>query len=185
MELIERTDEEIVRDVQRGDGEAFGILVFRYQPKLSRYARKFLFRGDDINDIVQDTFIKAYTNIKSFDVERRFSPWIYRIAHNVFVNAGRDSLRNRAHFSIFDADVLFPSPVAVEKADDAAKHEEMKRMLDTSLAAIDKKYREPLVLYYFEDLDYKTIADVLQIPMSTIATRIKRGKSMLEKIIKP
>ena len=159
-------------------------MVLRYQPKLARYARKFLFRGDDIDDLVQDAFLKAYTNIQSFDATRRFSPWIYRIAHNVFVNAGRDSTRDRANFSLFDVDVLFPHPIAVEKADSVATHEEMKRMLDVSLGLLEAKYREPLILYYFEDLDYKTISQVLQIPMSTIATRIKRGKSMLEKTVK-
>ena len=66
-----------------------------------------------------------------------------------------------------------------------AKHEEMKRMLDASLGLLDPKYREPLVLYYFEDLDLKSISQVLHIPVSTIATRIKKGKLMLGKIVKP
>lgn len=184
MESTEKTDEVIAREVQNGNGDAFGVLVLRYQPKLARYARKFLFRDDDIADLVQDTFIKAYTNIRSFDADRRFSPWIYRVAHNIFVNAGRDSKRDRANFSLFDVDVLFAHPIAREKADDRAKHEEMKKMLDTSLGTIEAKYREPLVLYYFEDMDYKTISEVLRVPMSTVATRIKRGKALLEKIVK-
>ncbi len=173
------------REVQKGGREAFGVLVLRYQPKLARYARKFLFHGDDVADLVQDVFIKAYTNIQGFDPSRRFSPWIYRIAHNIFVNALRDSAKDRANFSLFDADVLFPHPVADEKTDDHAKREEMRRMLDAPLGSLDPKYREPLVLYYFEDLDYKTISQILQVPVSTIATRIKRGKLMLGKIIKP
>ena len=82
----ERTDEEVAALVQKGDIDSFRILVERYDPKLTRYAKRFFFHGDDGKDIVQEVFIKAYVNIKSFDTARRFSPWIYRIAHNEFVN---------------------------------------------------------------------------------------------------
>lgn len=181
---MERTDEDIARAVQKGDRDAFGVLVLRYEPKLARYARKFLFRSDDSADLVQDIFIKAYTNIQGFNPARRFSPWIYRIAHNVFLNALRDSAKDRANFSLFDADVLFPNPAAGEKADDHAKHEEMKRLIGASLDALDAKHREPLVLYYFEDLDYKTISQILHIPISTIAARVKQGIVLLGKTIK-
>jgi len=85
--MTEETDEAIALRVQGGDGEVFGELIERYQAKLSRYARKFLLDPDDAADIVQDIFIKSYQNIQSFDATRRFSPWIYRIAHNEFVNA--------------------------------------------------------------------------------------------------
>jgi RNA polymerase sigma-70 factor (ECF subfamily) len=182
---VEQTDKDIAREVQEGGREAFGVLVLRYQPKMARYARKFLFRGDDVADLVQDIFMKAYANIQSFDVRRRFSPWIYRIAHNIFLNAMRDNAKDRANLSLFDVDVLFPHPIAKEKTDDGAKREEMKRMLDTSLGSLAPKYREPIVLYYFEEFDYKTISQILQIPVSTIATRIKQGKLMLGKTVNP
>jgi len=182
---LEQTDEAIAREVQKGDREAFGLLVLRYQPKMARYARKFLFRNDDVADIVQDIFIKAYTNLKGFDPSRRFSPWIYRIAHNIFLNAIRDGARDRANYSLFDVDVMFPHPESREKADDQAKHDEVKRMLDASLGSLDPRYREPLVLYFFEDLDLKEISEVLKIPVSTISARIKKGRVLLGKIVTP
>ena len=82
-----RTDEEIAALVQAGDQAVFGLLLERYEEKLMRYAKKFIPDQDDANDIVQEIFIKAYINIKSFDIKRKFSPWIYRIAHNEFLNA--------------------------------------------------------------------------------------------------
>ena len=85
--MEEVTDEAITKRVQQGDVEAFALLMDRYEKKITRYARKFLSQPDDVKDIVQDVFVKVYVNIKSFDVKRRFSPWIYRIAHNEFVNA--------------------------------------------------------------------------------------------------
>jgi len=78
--LDQLSDEEIVRMVQSGGLESFGILVKRYQEKMLRYGRKFLFNNNDIEDLVQEVFIKAYTNIQSFDASRKFSALIYRSA---------------------------------------------------------------------------------------------------------
>ena len=85
--MPKKTDEETVLQVQDGDTESFGILVERYEAKMMRYAHRFLFGYHDAEDLMQEVFIKAYTNIQSFDTKRRFSSWLYRIAHNEFINA--------------------------------------------------------------------------------------------------
>jgi RNA polymerase sigma-70 factor (ECF subfamily) len=177
----QKRDEEIVVLVQSGDIDSFRALVERYESKMSRYAGRFLFRGDDAKDVVQEVFIKAYVNIRSFDAERRFSPWLYRIAHNEFVNAVKRKTKNRENVSLFNFDVLFPHLTAEETADGDINREELKRMLDASLDKLDPKYKEPLVLYYFEEMDYKAIADILHIPMSTVGVRLQRGRAMLKK----
>jgi RNA polymerase sigma-70 factor (ECF subfamily) len=174
------SDEAIVVRVQNGEAEAFGALVERYKEKLLRYARKFLRDQDDRDDIVQEVFIKSYENIQSFDASRRFSPWIYRIAHNEFVNAIKK--RSRGPVLGLDFDVVFPHLTAGETADDTALERDTRAMLDACLDELDPKYREPLVLYYFEGLSYKDMADVLHIPMSTVGVRLARGKAMLQKV---
>ena len=179
--MDERNDEAIAAAVQHGDLDAFRELVERYEPKMTRYARRFLFGSDDAKDLVQDVFIKAYVNIKSFDTDRRFSPWLYRIAHNEFVNALKKRTKERGNVSLFDFDTLFPHLSAKETADSPARQHEMKVMLERSLDTIPRKYKEPLMLYYFEELDYKEIADVLRIPVSTVGVRLQRGKAMLKK----
>lgn len=175
------TDEQIAQHVQEGGIDSFGILIGRYEEKITRYARRFLLRGDDAKDIVQEVFIKAYVNIQSFDVKQRFSPWIYRIAHNEFVNAIKK--RERGPLFFFDLDAILPQPVSPETADGEAQHQEIKRMLDTSLEKISSLYREPLVLYYYEDKDYKEISDIMHLPVATVSSRLRRGKMMLRKII--
>lgn len=181
MKTEELTDEEIVRKITGGDIDAFGTLVERYEPKLSRYAKRFLFDREDIQDLLQEVFVKAYQNIRSFDLSRRFSPWIYRIAHNEFVNALKR--RERMPFTFFDPDLLFPHLAAPETADDLALHNELRTLLDTHLSALDAKYREPLVLFYFEELDYQEIADVLKIPPATVGVRLRRGKALLRSMM--
>ncbi|HVM76926.1 MAG TPA: RNA polymerase sigma factor [Candidatus Paceibacterota bacterium] len=181
--MHDQTDEQIAAAVQRGDTEAFRGLIERYEAKMSRYARRFLFQGDDVKDLVQEIFIKAYVNIKSFDTDRRFSPWIYRIAHNEFVNAVKKKQKERENVSLFDFDVLFPRLIAKETADSEVTHQELKTMLEASLDKLGSKYKEPLILYYFEEMDYKAIADILRIPVSTVGVRLQRGKAMLKKLV--
>ncbi len=180
--MVEKTDEEIAAKVQGGDIQSFGLLMERYEQKMLRFGRKFLSDSEDIKDIVQEIFIKAYVNMQSFDASRRFSPWIYRIAHNEFVNAIKKKSREKIYF--FDIDVLFPHPPSPETADGETNKQDIRRMLDKCLGELDSKYSEPLILYYFEDMGYKDIAEILQIPVSTVGVRLQRGKAMLKNAIK-
>lgn len=178
------TDEAIAAKVQAGDGESFGLLMERYEAKLTRYARRFLLNGEDGPDVVQEVFIKAYVNIKSFNPAKRFSPWIYRIAHNEFINAIKKRQRSREMLlSFFEPDIFFPHPLAKESASGEAERANLRAELEKNLNKIGPKYREPLVLYYFEELDYREIADVLRIPAATVGVRLKRGREALKKIM--
>ncbi len=174
---ISATDEDIAHMVQQGDADAFALLMERYEAKLTRYARKFLSGYDDIEDTIQDVFIKAYEHIQSYDHKRPFSPWIYRIAHNELVNVIRK--RKREPVTLFDPDTIFPHLIAKETADSEAIGNELARDMERYLDTLDQKYRAPLVLFYYEDMDYKTIAEVLHIPISTVGVRIARGKKQL------
>ncbi len=176
------TDEEIASQVQQGDTESFGTLAERYETKMIRYGRKFVSNSQDIEDIVQEIFIKAYENIQSFNTKMKFSPWLYRIAHNEFVNALRK--KGRLPLSLFEFDILFPHLLAKETANFETNAREIKNMLDKCLDKLNPKYREPLVLYYFEDMSYQEIAEILHIPISTVGVRLSRGKNILKKIFK-
>ena len=180
-EKTQETDEQIAVRVQAGEQEAFGELISRYSAKLSRYARKFLFDTEDAADVIQDVFIKAYENIQSFDATRRFSPWIYRIAHNEFVNALKKRKASRTVFT-FDIDTLMPHLTATDTADSAALERDVRAGLEAHLKNLAPKYREPLILYYLEDMDYKEISDILQIPISTVGVRLGRARRMLQKV---
>jgi RNA polymerase sigma-70 factor (ECF subfamily) len=174
------TDEEIAKKVQSGEIEPFELLVQRYQEKLIRYGRKFLSDQRDIEEIVQEVFIKAYINIKSFDLSKKFSSWIYRIAHNEFVNKIKKKKRNPLFF--FDLDLLMPHFVSQETPDKEVDRKETQELINKCLDKIKIKYREPLVLYYIEELSYKEISDILHIPVSTVGVRIKRAKQAMKSL---
>ena len=174
-------DEDIVLLVIQGDKELFGILIDRYEDKLTRYVKRFTQQTDDVSDIIQIVFIKAYTNLQSFDRSRSFNSWIYRIAHNESVTHLKK--RGGEKVSFIDFDTFLPHPFAKETADKKTLNRETKELLETSLASIPLKYREVLVLYYYDELSYQEIADVLHIPIATVGVRIKRGKESLEKLL--
>jgi len=173
-------DETLARAAQGGDTEAFGALVERYQAKMMRYARRFMRTPEDAEDAVQEVFLKAFENLQSFDSERRFSPWIYRIAHNTFINALKKKGKDPLPF--FDPDTLFPHPIAAERPDREHDARELKEAFEKEFERLPATYREPLYLYYYEALSYKEIADVLKIPLSTVGVRIMRGKESLLKM---
>ena len=174
------TDEQIVLLIQKGDKEKFGTLMERYEEKLSRYGRKFLSRKENINDIVQDIFISTFQNIQSFDTSLKFSSWVYRIAHNMFINEIKKL--SKIGISGIDLDILlsyqiYEDPDLKEKED-----KELKKMIDACLDQLDTKYREVIILHFIEEFSYKEISDILKIPTGTVGIRIKRAKESLKNI---
>ena len=139
------TDEQVALLVQQGDKEKFGILVDRFEQKLLRYGNKFLFNENNIEDMIQEVFIKAYQNIQSFDPSQKFSPWIYRIAHNEFVNTLKKKSRNPLYF--FDFDTLIPHPIYEKQPGTEQDRKHMRKILDKSLEKLAPHYREVIILY--------------------------------------
>ena len=177
----EKSDEKITLSIQEGDVDLFGFLIERYKKRIARYARKFLSDSEDINDIVQRIFIKVYVNIQSFDSKRKFSSWIYRIAHNELVN----TLKKKKKFlPLFDLDTFLPHTLKDNSLNREIDSQDTKKMINKCLNYLELKYREPIILCYLEKLSYKEIADVMKIPISTVGVRIKRGKKIMKSIFK-
>lgn len=180
-DLGHKTDEELAGLVQGKNEPAFGVLMSRYQPKLLRYGRRFLSDNAPIEDVVQEVFIKTYQNIQSYDVTRPFSPWIYRIAHNMFVNMLRSN--SRLPFVTVDLD-LFSAHTAYEidpAGDEEREH--ARTLVDRGLKALAPIYREVIILYYLEHFSYQEIADVLHVPVGTVGVRLRRAREALKNYV--
>ena len=143
--------------------------------------KRFLQYNNNLEDIVQDIFLKAYRNIQSFDTSRKFSSWLYRVAHNEFINEIRKNTRNPFSFLEPDVLALYPSPEATVKD---YERKEILHMLEVSINSLEQKYREVLILYYDEEFSYKEIADILKIPMATVGVRLQRAKQRLKLLYK-
>jgi RNA polymerase sigma-70 factor (ECF subfamily) len=179
--ISQKTDEELAALVQGKNEQAFGVLMSRYQPKLLRYGRKFLSENAPIEDVVQEVFIKTYQNIQSFDVTRSFSPWIYRIAHNMFVN----TLRHNSRMPFITVDLDMFSAHSAYEIDPAAdeEREHARVLVDRGLKALSPIYREVIILYNLEHLSYQEIADVLHVPIGTVGIRLRRAREALKNYV--
>ncbi|MDD5098386.1 MAG: RNA polymerase sigma factor [Candidatus Pacebacteria bacterium] len=173
-------DEQIVSAILNGDKELYREIIKRYENKLSRYLSKFSSNKDDIEDILQVVFIKAYKNLYGFDINKKFSSWIYRIAHNEAVN----HLKKYKGNSISLDDVEYR--LIDEKADINNDADKMflKKDVESVISGMNIKYREPIILFYFEDMTYEEISDVLRIPKSTVGTLISRGKNLIKEYLR-
>jgi RNA polymerase sigma-70 factor (ECF subfamily) len=175
------SDEQLAENVKAGNEAAFAEIMQRYEQKLTRYGNRFLAgqREDVLRQAIQDIFIAVYQNIEGFDKNQRFSPWIYRIAHNTFVDVLRS--RTRQPLYGFDFDRLVSHPVEADSFAKEKENEELRVLLDRSLNVLPSAQREILVLYYFEELSYKEIADVLHVPLGTVGVRLARARTQLKK----
>jgi RNA polymerase sigma-70 factor (ECF subfamily) len=171
------SDEELVVLVREKDQELYADLVGRYQDKLLRYATRLIGDEHKALDAVQEAFIKAFVNLNGFNVNKKFSSWIYRIVHNEAINHAK---KNSKEISL-ESNEWVHNIVKVE--DDLSMkidRKEAVRLLQEFLFELPLKYRSPLILFYMHDKQYEEISDVLRMPVSTVGTRINRGKKLLK-----
>jgi len=169
-------DEQIIKEILSGDTEIYREIIRRYEDKLSRYLHKFISDKDDIEDVLQNVFIKAYKNLYGFDVNKKFSSWIYRISHNEAINYLKKYKSNRICLDDIEYKLIDDKVDINKEADRKFLKEEVEEVLNK----MNVKYREPLVLFYLEEMSYEEISDILKMPKNTVGTLILRGKKSIK-----
>lgn len=179
----EKTDEEIVSLIPE-DRDNFLYLTERYEDKLLGYIKKISgVSQEEAEDILQEVFLKVYINLYSFDSSLKFSSWIYRITHNQVVSYFRKK-KARPQQVFLDADSDFLNNIASEfNIKKELDQKLLERNISKVLAEMDIKYREVLILNFFEGKGYKEISDILKKPMGTVATLIRRAKKQFQEKI--
>jgi RNA polymerase sigma-70 factor, ECF subfamily len=172
---VKLSDEEIADKVRTTDTNLFAVIIERYQKKLLHYANSLIKDEDKAVDIVQASFIKAFVNINSFNIENKFSSWIYRIVHNEALNLLK---KYPGETPLLD-DLDFKSD---ENVEEDFIQKETKAQVEKCLKEIPILYSEPLSLYYIDNKSYEEISDILRIPMGTVAIRISRAKKLMKNI---
>jgi len=173
----EITDESLVTKILSGKKELFYYLIKRYETKLRRYILRITNRKNEVDDLLQNVFIKTYKNLSTFNKELNFSSWIYRIAHNESINLIGSSFIQK-FVSLPDWFDVGSRDEVEEKIDD----EQMKKKLKNCIEKLDIKYKEPLVLFYYEEKTYEEISDILRIPVRNVGVLIHRGRLRIKKI---
>lgn len=178
-----KTDQELVA-LSLKDDKYFEFIIERYEQKLSRYIlRIYSLCRESVEDVLQEVFIKLYQNLNDFDDQYSFSSWIYRITHNVLVSYLRKMDQKHVLVSIDNDDSARKLVDSLPADTDIEKEFERKDLvvnLEKALGKIPDKYREVLVLYYFEEKSYKEISDILRRSLGSVSVLMNRAKAKLK-----
>ena len=182
-ECVNKTDEQIVVLTLKNQ-DYYLCLMKRYEAKLLNYILKISnISREDGEDILQEVFIKAYQNLNDFDLNFKFSNWIYSIAHNATISAFRKKKVRPQTVSWEDKDLnnILESTLDVENT--SLQKLTYKQILKI-INRLPLKYKDVLILKFMEGKDYREISDILHKPMGTIATLINRAKKSLKQELK-
>lgn len=183
---MQHIETRLAKLARNGDRHAFAELVDLYKDKLFHLAYRMLGNAQEAEDIVQETFIRVYKNLKRYDSTHKFSTWIYRIASNLCI----DRLRKKRHTSYsLDADMKEGEGLdgySMLAADDASPEDQLalsetQQQIRQAIEKMPEKYRTVIILRYLQDLSLKEISDILDMPVTTVKTRVHRGREYLRK----
>jgi len=182
--MAQPTDEQLVARARQGNPDAFRTLVERYHDDLMRFLIRLTGSADAADDVFQDTFIQIFQSASTFDVGRRFKPWLFTIA----ANKARDHLRRKSRRQAMDLSApvggaeggsdeggtTFVDLLELEIPDVSSglEDEERDRMVQQALDRLPLPLKEILLLSYFQRLTYGQIADELGIPLGTVKSRL-------------
>ena len=175
----------LIRRAQRGDREAFDALMDLYRERIVRMALHMVGNMEDAQDLCQETFIRVYRALETYDPRRAFSPWLYRIAHNAVLDHLR---RKKARPTLSEPDLAqpfeeAPDPTA-ENPQRTVMSKEIYREVREAIHSLPDNYRSVMVLRFLEDLSYAEIAESLDLTEANVMMRISRARRMLRDKLK-
>jgi RNA polymerase sigma-70 factor, ECF subfamily len=183
-------DQQLVERVQRGDKQAFGLLVSKYQRKLARLLSRMIRDAAEVEDVTQEAFIKAYRALPSFRGDSAFYTWLYRIgintAKNYLVSQGRraptsTSVDSDDAESMEDGDLLRH----VDTPERLMMTKQIGQTVNAAMDALPEELRTAIVLREIEGLSYEEIATVMDCPIGTVRSRIFRAREAISERLKP
>ncbi|SHS44849.1 RNA polymerase sigma factor SigE [Mycobacteroides abscessus subsp. abscessus] len=172
-----------IKQVLKGDQSAYGEIVEIYKDKVFQLCFRILGNRHEAEDMAQEAFIRAYVNISSFNIDLKFSTWLYRIATNLCI----DRIRKKKPDYYLDAEVsgtdglTMYSQIASDTIlpEDEIESLELQETIQREITKLPEKYRSVIVLKYIEELSLNEISEILDIPLGTVKTRIHRGREAL------
>ena len=174
-----RTDEELVEACLAGEESAFDVLLGRWEKRIRGAIYRLVGSDEEARDLCQEAFLKAYKSLRSFKQEARFSSWLYQIA----LNLCRDRMRRRRGKTMVSLDELEEGGAAMTVAGptalDLLQERDTRRLVVQAIEALPDEQREVIILKEYQGLTFLEIAQVLDVPISTVKTRLYRGLDQL------
>tara|TARA_R110002072_G_scaffold184083_1_gene340377 strand:- start:10349 stop:10966 length:618 start_codon:yes stop_codon:yes gene_type:complete len=180
----DQLDQKLVTRVQKGDRAAFDLLLVKYQNRVASIVSRFVNSPEDIADVTQDVFIKAYRAIHSFRGESTFYTWLFRIAIN---HAKRFLQKNKARKCFQDQEDIDSQIAAhnklvnLETPESLLSRSELAEKIEKTLSIMPSDLSVAIILREFDGLSYEEIAKVMDCPIGTVRSRIFRARELLDK----
>lgn len=187
-EQAKDTDKQLVARVQKGDKRAFDMLVLKYQYKVHAIVSRYIKDFDEVNDVVQEAFIKAYRALAKFRGDSQFYTWLYRIAVNTAKNylVARNRRPPANDVDAADADDYEGSDRLrdIDSPENLLYRDELEAVVDNAIKDLPEDLRTAVTLREFEGLSYEEIAEVMDCPVGTVRSRIFRAREAIDEKVK-
>lgn len=185
----EPTDQHLVNLVQQGNKRAFDVLVKKYQYKIIKLVARYVRDPNEVMDVSQEAFIKAYRALADFRGESAFYTWLYRIAINTAKNyaVARNRRPPDCDVDVIDAEIL-EGGRALRELDTPERlllRDEIKDVVFGTIEKLPEDLRTAIILREIDGLSYEDIAKVMECPVGTVRSRIFRAREAIEKRVKP
>lgn len=182
------TDQQLVARVQKGDSRAFDMLVLKYQHKIMGLISRYVHDSDEVQDVAQEAFIKAYRALPRFRGDSAFYTWLYRIAINTAKNhlVSRSRRPPGSDVEIEDAEYFEAGDAlrTIETPESALFGAELKAVVERAIGELPDDLRTAVTLREFDGLSYEDIADVMDCPVGTVRSRIFRAREAIDKQVR-
>ena len=177
------TDQELAARARDGDQDAFEQLVRDNEKRIYTLALRMTGSREDALDLAQDAFFQAWKALPTFQGESSFATWLYRLTSNAAIDYLRRQKKQRGDMSLDDEELGLDAVDTGPGPQDAAERTEVRSVVAAGLQELSEGHRQVLVLREIQGLSYEEIADVLEVDLGTVKSRISRARSALRKIL--
>lgn len=181
-DYIVADDARLVRLVLDGDQAAFEYLFNRYADSIRRLYAKRVGNADDVDDLLQETFIKVFMNLSRYDSAYTFGQWLYVIARNTFIDYVRRR-RDSLPIDQLTSGIASASSGGTVTPEQSVINQQQRMRIDHHLSRMTPRYRELIELRFFREFSYDEIANKLSLPLGTVKTQIHRAREQLCRFI--
>lgn len=180
-------DLTVVKRCLEGRNESFTHIVTRYKDRIFRYITSFVYDREEARDLAQETFVKAFRYLASYDPARPFSSWLFRIARNTAIDYIKSVKRRPDRVTVTgelgDGDEDRSAAAKPLSVEERVEKREMNRLILQAVKKLPEVYRSSMMLRYYGNCSYQEIADTLEVPIGTVKFRLNKGKWLLKEAL--
>ncbi len=177
-------DHRLIAECLQGRTAAFGELVRRYQDRLYNTVYRLVDNGEDAQDVIQEAFLNAYQSLRTFKGDSQFFTWLYRIAVNTAISLKRKRRAVLAKAGVSKAGGSEPlDPSELSRPEHALERAEQESRIQNALQRLSPEHRTVLILKDMEGQKYETMAEILQVPIGTVRSRLHRARLELRELL--